>query len=595
MKRHMAIAGLLLCGLIGCTQPQTRLQADDEADKKMDAELRTIGKVASIENTETAEIFGVGLVIGLDGTGDGAPPGPYRTLVEDQLRKEHKIEHVKELLASKDTALVLLSARIPPGAHANDSVDVNVAVPRESRTTSLRGGRLLSCYLYNYGTKKGLNANYKGADVAVRGQPYGKAEGPVAVGFGDGDESARLRSGRIWGGGKCRVPRALTLVLNSDSRYAAVAQRCADRINETFHGVTPGVANDLAVAKDKYFVYVTVPAQYKLNLPHFIRVVRHIPLYQVAEADRIGYRRRLEEQLQDPVRTIQAALRLEALGPDSIPTLKKGLASEHPLVRFASAESLAYLGNAACGEELAKLAVEQPALRAFSLTALASLDEAISHVELRRLLGEASAETRYGAFHALHSLDDRDDAVAGEQVNDSFWLHRTVHEGPSMVHLATTARAEIVLFGEEPVLIPPFPILAGEFTVTAKQGDEQATITRTSVRGGKVQRQCPLKLEAVIRTMGDMGALYPDIVELLRRADKLQCLSCQVAVDAMPQVTTVYDETKARASDREMLKTHPEILAAKSEFGANPTLFETGGQFSNGDKEASIILQDGLH
>ena len=156
---------------------------------------------------------------------------------------------------------------------------------------------------------------------------------------------------------------------------------------------------------------------------------------------------------------------------------------------------------------MSRLASSQPALRVYCLTALASLDEAISHVELRNLLNQSSAETRYGAFHALHSLDERDEAIKGEQLNGSFWLHRVAPESSPLVHLATTSRAEIVIFGEEPIMTPPFPILAGEFTVTANKGDDRCTVTHVSLRSGKVQKQCPLKLEEVIRTMAAMGAL----------------------------------------------------------------------------------------
>src|SRR4029077_15801135 len=140
----------------------------------------------------------------------------------------------------------------------------------------------------------------------------------------------------------------------------------------------------VAAAETKSVVVLTVPAQYRLNLPRYLRVVRQVPLSETAES-RIAYRRRLEERLLDPAHSVIAALKLEALGQDSIPILKRGLTSEHPLVQFCAAEALAYLGKASSGEVLARMVEQQPALRAFSLTALASLDEAICHVELRRL------------------------------------------------------------------------------------------------------------------------------------------------------------------------------------------------------------------
>ena len=67
-----------------------------------------------------------------------------------------------------------------------------------------------------------------------------------------------------------------------------------------------------------------------------------------------SYCKKLTQQLLDPTTTVTAALRLEALGAASIPTLKVGLHSDVPLVRFAAAEALAYLGSPSCGEELGR-------------------------------------------------------------------------------------------------------------------------------------------------------------------------------------------------------------------------------------------------
>jgi flagellar basal body P-ring protein FlgI len=565
MNQRVWLFGAFLCALLGCAHQQTRLQAEDEGEREKEAEVKTVGDISSVANADPIPVNGIGLVTDLEGTGGGAPPGPYRQRLEDQLRKRG-VENVKAILASPQASLVLVQALIPAGARKGDPLDVEVTAPRECKTTSLRGGRLVECTLYNYDTKRD--------QTYVQGHAVAKAEGPLVVGLGDGDEAVKLRKARIWGGGRCQVDRPFYLVLNSDHQRVRMAKTIADRIDETFHGPAHGQDVGLAEAKTSAVVYLGVPAQYRLNLQRYLRVVRLIPLLE-KEAERIPYHRRLEEQLLDPGRTVTASLRLEALGQDSIPTLKRGLASDRPLVRFCSAEALAYLGDPSCGEELACSIKEQPVLRAFSLTAMASLDEAVSHVELARLLAEPSRETRYGAFRALRALDENAEVIRGERLNGSFWLHHVCPNSPPMVHISTRNRAEIVLFGEDPYLIPPFPILAGEFTVTAAKEDDRCTITRVSLRH-KSKHQCGLKLEEVLRKMADMGGEYADAVELLRRADRLQCLNCPVAVDALPQATSVYDLAKAGAGDPEVLKTHPEILDARAEFGATPTLFEKG-------------------
>jgi hypothetical protein len=346
----------------------------------------------------------------------------------------------------------------------------------------------------------------------------------------------------------------------------------AERINETFHGPSRGLLGEIAHPQTGKVVYLKVPHQYRYNLPHFMRVVRLIPLDENAPG-RALYRRKLARQLLEPAATVSAALRLEALGADSIDVLKTGLKSQHPLVRFCSAEALAYLDCAACGQELADLVEQQPELRAYCLTALASLDESVSHVELRKLLASTSTETRYGAFRSLRALDERDPLVRGEMLNDSFWLHAVARASAPLVHLSCTRRAEIVLFGDEPQLVPPFSFLAGEFTVTADKGDTRCTISRFSVAHGTSRRQCSLKAADVLHTLADLGGMYAEAFEVLRQAGDCRCLNCPVAIDALPQAVSVYDLAK---KGDEFLKADQEIRNARLEFGSTPNLFDKG-------------------
>src|SRR5436190_23961048 len=117
--------------------------------------------------------------------------------------------------------------------------------------------------------------------------------------------------------------------------------------------------------------------------------------------------------------------------------------------------------------------------------------------------------------------------------------------------------------------------MAGEFTITASQDDDRCTVSRFSVLQGTSRRQCSLQLQPALRAMADMGGTYSDAVELLRQADRCQALTCKVAVDALPQATSVYDLAKVGAGDAAS-KVDVEILNAKADFGATPTLFEKG-------------------
>jgi hypothetical protein len=578
----------LALALAGCQQPQTRSQAPEETEpREKDGELRTIGDISTVANAEPVPVSGVGLVVGLEGTGGPAPAGAYRTMLEKHLAQKG-VEHPKEVLASKNVSMVLVSAMIPAGAHKADPLDVEVVLPEGCHTTSLRGGYLQECLLYNYDSRADLSgklnqANGNSAPQAVGdglllGHPLAQAEGPLLVGFGDKDENPDLRRARIWGGGRSRIERIFMIVLKEKFAQARIAEVVGERINRTFQGAYQGTLSDIATAKSAEVVYLHIPHQYKYNLLRYLRVVRLIPL-QDASPETAAYRQRLEKQLADPAHAVTAALRLEALGKDSVDSLKPALKSTSALVRFCAAEALAYLGDPACGEELAELAVSRPALRAYCLSALASLDEAICHVKLQELEQLTPPTIRYGAFRALWALDERDPAVQGELLNDSFWLHRIAPDSPALVHLSTSRRAEVVLFGKEARMAPPFSLLAGDFTVTAAVGDERVTLSRFSTEHGVRRRQCSLRLEDVIRSMAELGGAYPDVFEMIRQADRCGSLSCAVACDALPQTVSTYALASSGAGQHpELLKKDEEIENAKDDFGGTPNLYDAGAR-----------------
>jgi hypothetical protein len=596
----LAVAGAALPAISGCFDPLMRLQKDDEAQDKKDLDIKTIGDVTEVANANPTIVSGIGLVAGLDGTGCPTPKSGYRTLLEKELQQQ-KVENARELMKSDNCALVMVSAVIPAGAHKNDPLDVEVALPpgNQSKATSLRGGYLLGCYLKNFDTTKNLNPSFEGNNRALEGHRLAMAKGPLIVGFGEGDEAARLRRGRVWGGGVSLIDRPFFLTLKNDQQFARIANAVADRINqkfqddgrkralsmnprlavldrvtggigERFHGAgDPGNGNT-AKAMSREAVYVRVPWEYRLNPERYLRVARLIPLQESPEIH-TRYRRALERRLLEPKYTLKTALCLEALGQESIPALKAGLKSEHTLVRFCVAESLAYLGSPAAGEELARIMESQPKLRAYCVTALASLNESICHTKLVELMGSPSAETRYGAFRALYMMDERCPDLHGELQNDSFWLHRVAPDSKPLVTLSGSKRAELVLFGEEPTFVAPVSIVAGEFTVTAGGNDDRCTIGRFPTNGSRVERrQCSLKLEDVLRVLGDLGASYPEVAEVLAQAGRDGCLSCPVQVDALPQLIPV-EELAKNAENPEYWATGPTEPVAATETAAGAT------------------------
>lgn len=577
------VLGGLLAILGGCMSVEKARFQEAEEPERDRYEVATIGEKTTVGNAEPMPVGGVGLVEGLDNTGGEPPNDENRARLEDSLRKKG-IREVKKLLNSTESALVLVSGVIPPGTRKGDPIDLEVRIPRGSPATSLRGGVLREVMLFNYSTTNQLAPGRSGVGGLVLGHPVVLASGPVLVGLGDGQDESRLKVGRIWAGGRSRIDMPFSLVLNSEDQIASMAKLIADRVNQSFLGhtrTTPGVSVAVPqVDAGSATVALNVPAQYRQNLPRFLRVVRLIPLREPGPGGLEGnspeatpYRKKLQDDLRDPARYVVAALRLEALGSPAIPVMKEVLAeSRNPLVRFCTAEALTYLGSTSGVEELGEVVKKHPMLRAYALTAMASLDEAICQEKLQDLLLDASdEEARYGTFRALRMLNERNPFVRGDSVNDSFWLHE-IPKGPRpLVHLSTVKRAEVVLFNE-PMLQPPFSLPCGYFVVSAVSNDDKCIISLVATGADEpVRKQCSLKVADIIRTMGNMGATYPEVVDLLQQAQQIKSLACNLRIDALPQAISV--EELARIGRRGDLSEDSPIKG-QIDPRSTPNLFE---------------------
>src|SRR5206468_11537345 len=56
MKQRVWLFGALVCGLLGCAHPQTRLQAEDEGDRDKQAEVKTIDRKSTRLNSSHDQI-----------------------------------------------------------------------------------------------------------------------------------------------------------------------------------------------------------------------------------------------------------------------------------------------------------------------------------------------------------------------------------------------------------------------------------------------------------------------------------------------------------------------------------------------------------
>jgi hypothetical protein len=571
MKRLLAFSAISLA-LVGCLNPQSaRLQSADENEVK-EIEPRTIGQITTVASTEEGiPVVGVGLVTGLNGTGGGAPPASsFRDALEQELKKQG-VQNIKGMLESPDNAMVIVTARVPAGTRRNDTIDIEVGLPEMSRCTSLKGGYLAQCKLFTFETTHNLSPKSVGPNQTLRGDAIMKAEGKIQMKFADqtsvganSTDSEDSRSGQILGGGRCLIDPPITLLLTQNAQETRYAIRVAEQINKTFPGMRYG-RDGLASPKNNKLVIVGVPMQYRHDPMHFQRVLRAIPLDNMNPQTLAAYRRQLADRLLDPVKSQGAAIRLEALGEESVPILRQALACQYPISRFSAAQALTYLRKRDGVEELVNLARQQPALRALCLTALASLDESICHTRLADLLAEPDAELRYGAFCSLRALDDRAPEVAGERCGDAFWLHQVAPDSMPMVHYMTHRRAEIVLFGRPPVLMPDLRVLCGDFSFIVGN-DGTCTVKRYLNKGREpLVKQCPAQLADVLKTLGEMGGSYSDAVDFLSHADSSHKLTCEVRHDNIPQLIDPLKLAKMAQTDPTLRTAMPAPTLARGQ------------------------------
>jgi hypothetical protein len=517
--------------------------AKDEDDSDLDTydtkdAVPTIGQYTSVVGNSLIRLEGAGLVVGLDGTGEDPPPSLVRQMVLDDM-KRRGVANPSKMLKSPNVAVVVVTAYLPPLIRENDLFDIEVSLPAGSKVKSLHGGYLMETYLAEHVMVPG-QVDHKGKELAT-------AKGSILVSTSHDDPTAQRR-GRIVAGGKSKIDRDLALYLRTDFRSARNAVRIANAIGHRFFEYDKrGEQIALAEAKTDQQVKLKVLSKYRDNYPRYLDVIRKIA-FRESDVGRQVRMRRLKWDLLNPATTAATALSLEAIGDTAIPTLKPALKSKDPEVRFNAAMALAYLGNNSAVDVLADSARNQYAFRIFALAAMASFEDPEVYAKLRELLDVESAETRYGAFRALTTLNANDPFVRGRTINDQFKLHVLSTAGPPMVHLTNCKKTEVVVFGDKQELKTPLFGRAGTcILVTAPAGSEQVRVCRFGVGQEDQRKFVSRRLEDVILAMTDLGATFPDVAQFLSEMNAQHNLAGRLEIDALPRAGRLFDRSHIAA------------------------------------------------
>lgn len=554
-----ALGILLACG---CTSPIFRAQSPEPESVAQasppDMGTRFVNDYAVAWNTRPIEVRAVGLVTQLDGTGSDPPTSGMR----DQLIKDmqsHDVKTPAKILESKDTSMVLVRGLIPPAAEKGDVFDVEVLVPPRTPTTSLRSGWLMHCRLRE--TQAVDNGLLSGHILAT-------AEGPLVIDalFSTADDKILLKRGRVLSGGIVSKPRQLSLAIREEHSSVRTASLVSNAINERFNTYARGTKSGVANPTRDNHIELTLHARYKHDIDRYLRVIGRIATGERPD-ERVARLQVLERMLLEPPTAADAALQLEALGPDAVPLLLKGAKSSDPEVRFYSAEALAYLDEGSAADALYAAARDVHAFRFRALAALSVMDQFAAQERLLELTNETSAETRYGAFRALRGKDATDPVVRGELLGKQMWLHVLNTSGEPMVHVSRSRRPEIVIFGKDVRLAPPSFLYAGDKILIKAVNDEQVKISRFQPGKDPEHVVCSTRVADVVRTVVQLGGSYTDVLSALHSAKQRQFLVCRLELDAIASPNRVYHR------DEELMASEEDGATKSRSSQAVPDLF----------------------
>jgi flagellar basal body P-ring protein FlgI len=533
--------------MAGCTS-WNLLPGHKKKDKEPDVpevEAKVVGDLAVPFGLFPVKVEAVGLVTGLHGTGSDPEPSAERSMLLEEMERRG-VKNPNVLLASHDVSLVLVRGILRPGVQKGDRFDVEVRIPGRSETKSLRGGYLLETRLTDMGVFN---------DRVLDGKLRGFAQGPVLVdpsaSSKEKDDRVLLGRGRVLGGGIAHESRSLGLFLKNaeevgdmtpkEIREAAIkSAQVANAINRRFHTFKKGIQVGVATAKTGTYVDLLIYPRYKDNIDRYMAVLRAIMLKETPSETEARIHD-LEKDLMNPSTAGRAAVQLEAIGTTAAETLLKGIKSSDREVRFFSAEALAYMDRREAAESLGEAARQEPAFRVYALSALAVMEDFAAYEQLRDMLGVVSAETRYGAFRALWTMNPNDPLIKGELLGGQFSYHIVETQAPPMIHVTKNRRAEVVLFGREQRFLTPLAVNAGHRIMVTSINNAEIAVSKFATNETDQKRIVSTRVDDVIRAIVELGGTYPDVVQALQEARTANALEGRFEVEALPESGRTYE------------------------------------------------------
>jgi flagellar P-ring protein FlgI len=248
--------------------------------------------ICRLKGLESNTLQGLGLVVGLKGTGDGGKMKPATRALARMMQlmgsniatDAQGLPKIDELAEANNIALVMVTAEIPPaGAQQGDTLDCTISA---ISAKSLEGGTLMLTPLVG--------------PRADRPTVYALAQGKLTI-----SNPAIPTGGTVHKGCKMEATirnnfvadNKITLIVDSDVTSFSIAQNIEDEINNLnrsglsgLNSVDQGGSGEqlmIAQAIDSHHVEVTIPKYYRNSPVKFISLIMDVQLRYVQNARRV--------------------------------------------------------------------------------------------------------------------------------------------------------------------------------------------------------------------------------------------------------------------------------------------------------------------
>lgn len=213
-----------------------------------------IEEVSNFVGIRDNQLIGYGVVVGLNGTGDGGSIVTKKSLAN--VLKRSNIQIDAKQLSSENIASVIITATLPSFAKQGDKLDI--AISSIGDATSLKGGILLLTPL-----------------EAVDNQIYALAQGSISIPSVTGVTENHLTSGNILGGASVEKEiknnlynkKSISISLKKSSFANAINIQKA--INEKFN-------KNIAKAKDGKTIFIKKDKQY--GMVEFLSLLENLDI-----------------------------------------------------------------------------------------------------------------------------------------------------------------------------------------------------------------------------------------------------------------------------------------------------------------------------